>query len=260
MEFRVRHFGGPLVYSSPGQLGPYEGLPLEVVAQIGADGLGGIQYEFDHFMKWDGPIAEGALGGWTLVNNTGTATIVQLNTRIGEITLSPGTTDNAEATLQLTGGAAGMNFIYAVGKRMWMAARIKFVTVALTELFLGMGTLDNAPCVTSTLPSDWLFFHKTKTGTKINFDARKDGTSTSKTVIGTTLVDDTYTILAFYVDPTGNIHIYQDGTELTASMIAAGTANIPGAADVMAFMVGIQEATDDNMNLTLDWAMVAQER
>ena len=256
-DFRPRHFGGPLLYASPNQNTPYENLPLDVVAQIGADGLGGVFGYFNHFLDWEGPVAEGSAAGWTLSGPTGTATIVLKDTRAGEIVLTNDGTGSAVATLQLGSASVGMNYIYAVGKRLWFGARLKFVTVATTELFFGVGTADTSPTVSGTLPSDGLFFHKTNTGTKVNFDARKDGTSTSKTTIGTTLVDDTYTILNMYVDPTGNVHLYQDGVELTASMIAAGTANLPGAADVMQFMIGIFTAS---MTLTLDWLYVYQEK
>ena len=58
------------------------------------------------------------------------------------------------------------------------------------------------------------------------------------------------------VDTTGNIHVYQNGTEVTAGFIAAGTANIPGAADIMQFMLGILGAS---MTCTLDWLLLAQE-
>ena len=255
-EFRVRHFGGPLVYSSPAQAGPFEGLPLHVVAQIGADGLGGTQFYFNHFKQWEGPVAEGSAAGWTLSGTTGAATIALSDVRIGEIALTADATANCNPTLQLGSATVGMNFTYSVGKKLWVGARMKLTVVATAELFFGLGTADTSPTVTGTLPSDGLFYHKTLTGTKVNFDARKDGTSTSRTLIGTTLLDATYTILTFYVDPTGNVHLFQDGVELIASMIAAGTANLPAVTDLMQFEMGILGASQV---LTLDWLLAAQE-
>ena len=255
-EFRPRHFGGPLLYASPNQNTPYENLPLDVIAQIGADGLGGMFGYFNHFLRWEGPTAEGSAGGWTLSGPTGTATIALHDTRIGEITLTNDGTGSAVATLALGSATVGMEFIYAAGKQLWLGSRIKFATVATTELFFGFGTADTSPTVSGTLPADGLFFHKTNTGTKVNFDARKDGTSTSKTAIGATLVDDTYTILNMRVDPTGNVHLYQDGAELTASRIAAGTANLPASTDPMQFMMGIFTAS---MALSMDWLYFYQE-
>jgi hypothetical protein len=58
------------------------------------------------------------------------------------------------------------------------------------------------------------------------------------------------------VDLAGNILPYQDGAFLPAGQIVAGTANIPGAADVMQPIIGILGAS---MTLKLDWVMFAQD-
>lgn len=257
-EFRVRHFGGPLVYASSNQNGPFEGLPLDLVGQIGYNGLGGTQQYFNHFLSWSGPLTEAASGGWILSGPTGTATIVPKDTRIGEIVLTNDATGSAVATLQLGTATQGQNYIYSVGKRIWMSCRLKLGTVASTEVFLGFGTADTSPCVTGTHPSDGIFFFKASTDTKISFQVRKDGAAVvaAKALIGTTLVDDTYTILSIYVDPTGNTHVFQDTTELAAGLVLAGAGNTLVAGDIMQFMIGILGAS---MTMTLDWVLVAQE-
>ena len=94
-------------------------------------------------------------------------------------------------------------------------------------------------------------------GTTLDFHARKDGTSTTKSAATGTLVDDTYTIIGFQVDNLGNIMPYQDGAALTSSAIVAGTANIPsGAADVLQPMIAILGASQ---TCTIDWLLFAQE-
>lgn len=253
------NIAGALLYRAADPLAVsnrFNDLPIEVVAQIGETGLTGVQYYFNHFLRWEGPTTEAAAGGWILSGPTGAATIALSDVRNGEITLTLDATGSAVATLQLGSATVGMNFIYSVGKKLWCFARLKWVTVATTEVFLGLGTADTSPCVTGTHPSDGIFFYKASTDTKISFQARKDGTGTAKASIGTTLVDDTYTILGFYVDALGNINPSQDQVDLSGSQIAAGTANIPGAADKMQFMVGILGAS---MTCSIDWLLVAQE-
>lgn len=258
VDFLDRFFGGPLKYRGSGALNSnfFTGLPLDVVSQVGADGLGGLQHYFNHFIRWEGPLAEGAAAGWLLSGTTGTATITFTSIRSGEIVLTADATGSCNPTLQLGASGSNMPFIYSVGKRMWMAARFKLVTVATTEVFLGMGTADTSPCTTGTFPSDGIFFQKASTDTKMSFDVRKDGTSTSRASLTGTLVDATYTILGFNIDTSGNVHIFQDGTEISASMVAAGTANLPGSGDPMQFMIGILGAS---MTMTLDWVLAAQE-
>ena len=254
------NIAGALLYRAADPLAVsnrFNDLPIEVVAQIGETGLLGIQYYFNHFLQWEGPVAEGSASGWTLSGTTGAATITLSDIRNGAITLTADGTGSCNPTLALGSATVGMNFVYSVGKKLWMFARVKLVTVATTEVFLGFGTADTSPCVTGTQPSDGIFFHKASTDTKISFDARQNGTSTSKAAIGTTLVDDTYTILGFYVDSLGNINPSQDQVDLSGSQIAVGNANIPDAgADTMQFMVGILGAS---MTMTIDWLLLAQE-
>ena len=253
------HVSGPWFFRPESDLvgAPYEGLPIDLVGQIGPNGTTGIASYFNHFFRWEGPVAEGAAGGWTLSGTTGAATVVLSDAREGLITLTADGTGSCNPTLALGSATVGMNFLYAVGKRLWLSARVKLGTVATTEVFLGFGTADTSPCVTGTLPSDGIFFHKASTDTKISFQARQNGTGTDKAAIGATLVDATYTTLGLHVDALGNVHCYQDGAELTASMIAVGNANIPDAgADTMQFMVGILGAS---MTMGIDWLLIAQE-
>lgn len=253
----ARHFGGPLLYKSRNQNSPFDNLPIDIVNQIGPDGLSGIQYYFNHFHQWEGPVAEGSAGGWTLSGTTGAATIVLSDVRNGEITLTADATGSANPTLALGSATVGMNFRYVVGKQLWLGARLKLGTVATTEVFLGLGTADTSPTVTGTLPADGIFFHKASTATRLSFQARKDGTGTDRANVTGVLTNATYTDVEFYVDPNGNIHAYQAGVELPAAIIRAGTANIPsGAADTLQLLIGILGAS---MTMGLDWLYVAQE-
>lgn len=261
------HTKSPLLVAgevSPGNYPhPFSGLPAEVLSKLytlpdgeSFPGLGGMLHYFNHFLQWEGPLAEGAAGGWVLSGTTGAATITQPNVRQGAIVLTADGTASCNPTLALGGASAPANFIYALGKRLWCFARLKLVTVATTELFFGLGTPDTSPCVTGTFPSDGIFFDKASTATKADFHARKDGTSTEKLLVTGTLLDDTYTTIGFLVDTNGHIIPYQDGAAIAAGVIVAGTANIPAVGDPMQFMLGILGAS---MTCTVDWAMLGQE-
>ncbi len=245
----------------------FNGLPIDVMGQIGnvlagVNADAGVLFEFSHFMRWPGPISETvpATGGWLLTCGTGAGTVVETNVRNGEIALTVDATAGGNPTLQLGNTTSHAPFRYTVGKRMWCFARLKILTVASTEVFFGLCTPDTAPCVTSTFPSDGIFFEKASTATKFDFHARQDGTSTETTTVGSTLVDDTYTIIGFTVDALGNIQPYQGATAVSAlatGAVAVGNANIPDAAgDVLTFEVAL---LGNAMSVTLDWLLLAQE-
>ena len=241
---------------------PFSHLPLHIVDQILDEstphtGGKGIVHYFNHMQSWEGPVAEGAAGGWTLSGTTGAATVTYGNVPEGTIVLTADATASCNPTLQRGSASAGANFLYSVGKRMWCFARVKVGTVGSTEMFFGLATPDTSPSTTGTFPSDGIFFEKAAAATVLDFHARKDGTSTEKTSASGTLVDDTYTIIGFTVDDLGNIMPYQNGAALTSSAIVAGTANIPsGAADVLQPMIAILGASQ---TCTIDWLLFAQE-
>jgi hypothetical protein len=243
---------------------PFEGLPAEILAGLytlpGSEslaGLGGMLSYFNHFLLWEGPLAEGSASGWTLSGVTGAATITQPNVRHGEIAITADATANCDPTLAMGGAAAPAPFIYAVGKRLWCFARLKIATVASTELFFGLGTPDTEPTTTNTFPSDGIFFNKAAAATNLALDVRKDGTSTQKTnVLTSVLTDATYVTIGFTVNSRGDITPYLNGNALLASQVVAGTANIPGSGDPMQFMLGFRGASQI---VTLDWLLLGQE-
>lgn len=263
------HTKSPLLVAGTNDTGvvaphPFEGLPAEYLSRLytlpngeSLAGLGGVLAYFNHFLRWEGPLAEGAAGGWVLSGTTGAATITQPSVRNGEIALTADATGSCNPTLALGGAAAPANFIYAVGKRMWCFARLKIATVASTELFFGLGTPDTSPTTTGTFPSDGIFFNKAAAATNLALDVRKDGTSTQKTnVLTSALADATYVTIGFNVNVKGDITPFLNGAALTNSIVAAGSANIPGSGDPMQFMVGFLGASQI---VTLDWLLLGQE-
>lgn len=238
-------------------LHPFSGLPLDIAGRLGADGISGYVGIFHDFHLWEGPVAEGAAGGYLLSGPTGAATIAITDVREGAIVLTTDATASAVATLNFATALTEERFIYSVGKRMWAFARFALQTAAGQEFFFGLGTGDASPTTTGTFPSDGIFFEKASAATDLDFHARKDGTSTERTSIGATLVDATYAIIGFMVDVAGNIMPYLNGTALPTKVIAAGTANIPGSGDPMQLMIGHLAASKTT---TVDWIMAFQER
>lgn len=258
-------FRGPVTFPKEGVLDvagnlphPFSGLPISIVTQIGEDGLGGVQYYFNHFHQWEGPTAEGSAGGWTLSGVTGAGTVVLTNTRHGSIQLTADGTANADPTLALGSATLGADFLYTLGKRIWCFARLAVSDANLMEVFFGLGTPDTEPTVTNTFPSDGIFFEKASTATDFDFHVRKDGASTETVgATGLTLTDGGYAVIGFMVDVNGYIIPYANGTARTAAVVAPTNANVPdAAADVMQFMVGFRQASK---NIDLDWLLIAQE-
>ena len=164
---------------------PFSRLPLHIVDQILDEstphtGGKGIVHYFNHMQRWEGPVAEGAAGGWTLSGTTGAATVTYGNVPEGTIVLTADATASCNPTLQRGSASAGANFLYSVGKRMWCFARVKVGTVASTEMFFGLATPDTSPSTTGTFPSDGIFFGKAAAATVLDFHARKDGTRPKK--------------------------------------------------------------------------------
>src|SRR5215471_5439106 len=165
--------------NSDGMGAQFTGLPLGIIGQLGPNGLLGIQSYANHFLQWEGPLAEGSAGGWTLSGTTGVASIGISDARNGEIVLTADATASCNPTLALGSAIAGQNIRYVAGKQLWCAGRVKLGTVLTTELFFGFGTADTSPTVTGTYPADGLFFYKASTDPRLSFQARKDGTGTA---------------------------------------------------------------------------------
>lgn len=237
---------------------PFSGIPMDLYNRLGDLGTNGINYYFNHFHQWEGPVAEGSAAGWVLSGTTGAATIALVNNREGAIVLTADATASCNPTLQLGSATLGAGFGYVVGKRMWCFARLKVAGVATTELFFGLATPDTSPTTTGTFPSDGIFFEKALTATSLNFHARQDGTSTTKTSATTTaLADDTYTTIGFMVDKSGSLFPYQNGSFMYLSGINKTDTNIPDAtADVLQLTLGILGASK---TCTIDWVLAAQE-
>jgi hypothetical protein len=251
---------GPLLYrpDSDGVGAGFAGLPLDALSRIGNTGLLGIDVYFNHFHRWEGPVAEGAAGGWVLTDATGTSTIVYGDVREGTIVLTADATSGADTCLQLGDATTGKNFGYTVGKQMWCFARLQTSTVSTNwKFFMGFGTPTTVPGATA--PTNGIFLRNGTTVNKLDLVAKEGSNSTAKTN-QITLVAATYTVIGFYVDVSGNVHLYQDGSEITAALIAVGATGLAtltaDATKTLQFMIDKKLAS---ATLTLDWLLIGQE-
>ena len=249
---------------------PFAGLPEQIVDQVGHDsapGVLGLQLYFNHFLQWEG--AQGTLvdntvtSGWRaqIVATTGTATITPMTSvDFGAIQISSPTTINDFALLELVGAP----FFYQVGKRMWCFARLQVPSPTLTGVFLGFGAagLNADPTQAANHPADGIFLTKlSSAGTNLDLVARQNTVSTTRAnILGTALTTTDVTV-GFLVDAAGNIIPFENGTARTASIIAAGDANIPNVAgDRMCPYIAVSTGAAAIRNLNLDWVLFAQER
>lgn len=251
----------PFLYDETGH--PFTGLPLDIVAQIGNDGDGGMYQMFNHFTEWAGPVADGTLGGVVMTSvNTGRVDLPAQASGVQDsvIRLTADGTDNDNSMLEWR--LVPMN--YTVGKQMWFFMRFELEDADDAEVHFGLMTT-NADFIAG-LPADGLFFEKAETATDFDFHVRKDGTSTENTPagLGLTLADDTFVTLGFHVNAAGTVTPYSISN---AGVVTAGTAhlstdaNMPdAAADIMTPHVGIETGDTAETYIGIDWLAVVRER
>lgn len=188
--------GGPMLFRSSSHSGPLEGVPLEIASQLGSDGLGGIQYYFNHFHRWEGPALDAAspgTGGWICTSvdgggDAGESIAVRDSAQYGVLRIVTNDADNDNTQLQLKG--SGIR--YVPGKQLWFGIRLAPQDADDGEIGFGL-IIESDVDMLNTLPTDGLFFEKAETATAMDFHARKNGTSTEKTALDTTaMADDTF--------------------------------------------------------------------
>lgn len=242
----------------------FQGLPLHIFNQVGTDGLTGIDYYFNHFHHWEGPVAEGAAGGWKLTDATGTSTIVYGDVREGTISLTTDNTNSASACLQLGDATTGMNFGYKVGKRLACFTRFKTDSVGTgVKMFFGLSTATTTPGATA--PTNGIYFRNTTTVNKLDC-AAKEGSNLAATTNALTVATATYYVIGFVVDVLGNLRFY-GGTTLSESTLlatvavgATGLTTLDDSTKTLQFITNyVTTSTGAVHYFTMDYLLLAQE-
>lgn len=137
----------------------------------------------------------------------------------------------------------------AVGKRLWMEARVKISDATQSDLFIGLATTD-ASIIAGT--TDSVGFRKLDGSTTLSSITEDNTTETTNTAA--TVVADTYMKLGFYWDGVNAVKFFVD-----RNLVATHTANIEQT-NKLAVTVTLQNGEAVAKTLTVDYVYVGMER
>jgi hypothetical protein len=205
--------------------------------------------DFDQFLLTDGTTAQ-----WTVTAaSTGTAALTAVNG--GALLLTAANTDEDLIQAQRTSAT----WLPAAGKKTFFKARLKVLTAAATDFFVGLSVIDASLIAASAIgTTECMGFFKAAAATSCTFYNRLDGTtgSTSASSIGT-VADDTYFTVGFYYD--GASKVYYMFNDVILGYVSGASTYLPNT--VMSPSIALtQEGTPGAQTLTLDYMFVAQER
>lgn len=205
--------------------------------------------DFDAFLLTDGTTAQ-----WTVTaGSTGTAALSAANN--GTLVLTSANTDEDLIQAQRTNAT----WLPVAGKKTFFKARLKVLTAAATDFFVGLSVVDTSLISASAIgTTECMGFFKAAAATTCTFYNRLDGTtgSTSASSIGT-VADDTFFTVGFYYD--GVDKVYYAFNDVILGSVSGAATYLPNT--VMTPSVALaQEGTPGAQTLTLDYIFVAQER
>lgn len=205
--------------------------------------------DFDAFLLTDGTTAQ-----WTVTAaSTGTAALTAVNG--GALLLT--TADADEDLIQAQRTTA--TWLPVAGKKTFFKARLKVLTAAATDFFVGLSVIDTSLIAASAIgTTEAIGFFKAAAATTCTFYNRLDGTtgSTSASSIGT-VADDTFFTVGFYYN--GVDKVYYMFNDVILGSVSGAATYLPNT--VMSPSVALaQEGTPGAQTLTLDYVFVAQER
>lgn len=231
------------------------GVPAAALDPIST--FSGYQVFSTDFLIWTGPATGGTAGGWQ-VDDVGTSVVaLEDSAQFGSVQFQTGGTEDNNCIAQVNGEP----WRYVVGKKLWCFARLNVSDADDMEAIFGLA-ISTADPIGGTFPTDGIFFEKAETATEFDFHARKNGASTERTLVSTTMTDGGYRILGFVVDAAGNVTAYDGSTldNLTAiATVATGNANLPDDED-LSLIFGAETGGGAAKDITVDWVFVAQER
>lgn len=253
----------PWLYSETGH--PLDRAPLDLVAQIGNDGVTGIPTYFNHFFEWTGATGDSAApgtGGWIVTSvdagsDAGESVDVLDSNRYGILRILTNDADNDNTQIQMNGSG----WRYSSGERMWFFTRVALQDANDGEAAFGL-IVETDTDMINTTPTDGIFFEKAETATDFDFHVVQNSTATENTAdLGLTLADDTFVVVGFTVNAAGTIQPHSlaaGGTATDGTAVSSTDGNIPDDEDLtIAFQVQTGAAATRYMDI--DFVLVAAE-
>ncbi len=180
--------------------------------------------------RWTNTIVEAGAGDTTAVN---------ANTVRPGLLVTTAANENDGQSSQLL----GESFSLAAGNSLYFGARIKLNDVTQTDLFLGLAITDTAILGGVT---DRIGFQSVDGDAGLDFVLEK-GSAETKDEDVATLVDATEVYVEFFLDADGNVAIFIDGVEVSAS----AETNLPDDEELrVSFEYLTGEAVANNIEIT----------
>lgn len=167
------------------------------------------------------------------------------------ITNAGGSGDHDNFQLSKDGGTNDAEtFKFAQGKKAWFKTKIKSNDGDQVHMFLGLHIANTDPV--NAAPTDGIYFELT--GGVINCQVRKNGVSSSETLIAT-LGDDTFIELGYYWDGVGLVNVFVND----AFVVSIGNGNLPDD-EYLALSFGVENEEADTNTLEIDFIGAWMER
>ena len=189
-------------------------------------------------------------GDWTITTTeagTGSATEAVTSSAGGALLLTNAAGDNDLDFLQLK----GESFKLSSSKKAFFEARFKVSDATQSDVVMGLQITDTTPLAVS----DGVYFMKDDGDTNLDFHIEKDGTDTTTAAV-TTLADDTFVTVGFFIDPNTSQVSYFIGE---AEPVGVVNTNLPDDEE-LTVSFGIQNGEAAAKTMTIDYVNVICER
>ena len=198
---------------------------------------------FNDFMTYN----SGDFTVTTTEAGTGSATEAIGSIAGGALVLTNAAGDNDLDFLQLK----GESFKLSSSKRAFFEARFKVSDATQSDVVMGLQITDTTPLAVS----DGVYFMKDDGDTNLDFHIEKDGTDTTTAAV-TTLADDTFVTVGFFIDPNTSQVSYFIGE---AEPVGVVNTNLPDDEE-LTVSFGIQNGEAAAKTMTIDYVNVICER
>ncbi len=202
------------------------------------------------FYQYSNDFMTYASGDFTITTTeagTGSATEALTSGAGGQLLLTNAAGDNDLDFLQLK----GESFSLSSSKRAFFNARFKVSDATQSDVVIGLQITDTTPLAVS----DGVYFMKDDGDTNLDFHIEKDGTDTTTAAV-TTLADDTFVDVGFFIDPNTSQVSYFIGS---ATPVGVVNTNLPDNEE-LTVSFGIQNGEAAAKTMTIDYINVICER